>query len=99
MKQSFRFDYQGKIYGCSFRKRKNNSLYWGWITIYDNEKEYQHPTHWEDIKDINLTTDKETSKIALIDFCKKLEYCTKCGIRLDELGKHGLCRNCLGFAF
>ena len=72
MKQSFRFDFGNKIYGCSFRRGNYSKLYFGWVTVYDNEKEYQHPTHWTDYKNIPLTTDKERSRQELIDFCRRL---------------------------
>ena len=71
-RQSFHFKGKdGKIFGCSFRLAKNGQ-YFGWITKYDNQEEYEHPTKWTDYKNIPLESTIAGSKVALRKCCKEL---------------------------
>ncbi len=72
MKQSFCFEWNGKIFGCSFRKANYTNIFMGWVTVYDNRAEYKHPTHWTDWKNIRLTENKSSSINKLKQFCKNL---------------------------
>jgi len=68
-RQSFTHKKDGKVFGCSF-KLAPNGQYFGWITVYDNETEYQHPTHWTDYKNIPLDIEINKSKEMLITFAE-----------------------------
>jgi len=71
-KQSFCFKRNdGKIFGCSFRLAKNGQ-YFGWITEYENQKEYEHLTKWADYKNIPLESTIAESKVALQEYCEEL---------------------------
>ena len=73
IKQNFRFQWKdNRVFGCSFRKANYTDIYFGWVTVYENEQQYNHPTRWTDYKNIPLETDKLKSLIAIKEFCKTL---------------------------
>ena len=78
-KQSFHFTGKsGKVFGCSFRKARNGQ-YFGWVTIYNSEKDYNSPsltTSWTDWRNIPLQKDNPIEASVELK-----EYC------INELGK------------
>lgn len=71
-KQSFHFKRNdGKIFGCSFRLAPNGQ-YFGWVTEYKNQREYEHPTEWTDYKNIPLESTVAESKLALQKYCEEI---------------------------
>ena len=79
MKQSFHFTHKGKVFGCSFRKARNGQ-YFGWVTIYNSEKDYREYSlnmTWQDFKNIPLQGNtlveagRELKEYCLENFSKK----------------------------
>ena len=73
MKQSFHFTGKsGKVFGCSFHKARNGQ-YFGWVTIYNSEKDYNGfslLTNWTDIKNIPLQKDNPIeARVELKEYC------------------------------